>query len=117
LIGQNVDLDPLSLFPKKESRIVGGIESRRSYSRSTMEWREREEEQPKNDFEEGEGYLYPLPNVVVAVLGADYPAKKGAELSGPPDNRLEMGRIIRPPSGNPPLHKNNQAQKSAPPSD
>jgi hypothetical protein len=28
-----------------------------------------------------------------------------------------MGRIIRPPSGNPPLHKNNQAQKSAPPSD
>jgi hypothetical protein len=41
LIGQNVDLDPHSLFSKKESRIIGGIESRRSYSRSIMEWIER----------------------------------------------------------------------------
>jgi hypothetical protein len=43
-----------------------------------MEWRERGRT-TKLELEEGEGYLYPLPNVVVAVLGRDYPAKKGAD--------------------------------------
>jgi hypothetical protein len=60
LIGQDVHLD-LSLFPKKESRSIGGIESRTSYSRSTMEWRERERKNSQLELEEGKGYLYLLP--------------------------------------------------------
>jgi hypothetical protein len=43
MIGGNVDLDLLSLFPKKDARIMGGMGGRASSSRSTMEDREMEE--------------------------------------------------------------------------
>ena len=36
LIGGNVDLDLLSLFPQKYARFIGGIERGASFSRSTM---------------------------------------------------------------------------------
>jgi hypothetical protein len=41
VIGGNVDLDLLSLFPQRYARIMGGIERWVSFPRSTME-RERE---------------------------------------------------------------------------
>jgi hypothetical protein len=62
LIGQDVDLDLLSLFPKKESRSIGGIESRTNYSRSKMEWREREKEQPTQARRRG-GVFIPPPKM------------------------------------------------------
>ena len=40
LIGGNVDLDLLFLFPQEYARIMGGIERRASFQRSTMEERE-----------------------------------------------------------------------------
>ena len=36
LIGEDVDLDLLSLFPQKDARIIGGRGSRASFRRSTM---------------------------------------------------------------------------------
>jgi hypothetical protein len=36
LIGGNIDLDLLSLFPQRYARIVGGIERGASFPRSTM---------------------------------------------------------------------------------
>ena len=36
LFGRNVDLDLLSLFPQKDSRIIGGIEGYGKLSRTTM---------------------------------------------------------------------------------
>ena len=36
LIGGNVDLDLLSLFPQRYARIMGGIESGKAFPRSTM---------------------------------------------------------------------------------
>jgi hypothetical protein len=59
----------------------------------------------KTELEEGEGYLYPLPNVVVAVLGVDYAAKKGADYPPPQIIWPEMGRIIRLPPDNPALQQ------------
>ena len=37
LIGEDVDLDLLSLFPQKDARIIGGRGSRASFIRSTTE--------------------------------------------------------------------------------
>jgi hypothetical protein len=37
LIGGNIDLDLLSLFPQRYARIMGGIERWASFPRSTME--------------------------------------------------------------------------------
>jgi hypothetical protein len=54
MIGGNVDLDLLSLFPQKDARIMGGMERGASFPRSTMVG-EREREggkqanQPKLD--------------------------------------------------------------------
>jgi hypothetical protein len=43
-IGENIDLDLLSLFPQRYARIIGGIERWASFPRSTMVGeREREE--------------------------------------------------------------------------
>jgi hypothetical protein len=36
VIGGNLDLDLLSLFPKKDARIMGGMERGASFPRSTM---------------------------------------------------------------------------------
>ena len=44
LIGRNVDLDLLLLFPQKDSRSIGGIEGKGKLSRSTMvesKWEKR----------------------------------------------------------------------------
>jgi hypothetical protein len=59
VIGGNVDLDLLSLFPQRYARIMEGIERWASFLRSTME-RERGGNELTKE-EEGEGYLYPLP--------------------------------------------------------
>jgi hypothetical protein len=59
VIGGNIDLDLLSLFPQRYARIMGGIERWASFPRSTMEGDRKENELTKE--EEGEGYLYPLP--------------------------------------------------------
>jgi hypothetical protein len=37
VIGKNIDLDLLSRFPQRYARIMGGIERRASFPRSTME--------------------------------------------------------------------------------
>jgi hypothetical protein len=37
VIGRNIDLDLLSLFPQRYARIMGGIERWASFPRSTME--------------------------------------------------------------------------------
>ena len=59
LIGGNVDLDLLSLFPQKYARFMGGIKGEsKLFSRSTMEEREGKNFQPK---EEERGLLYPQP--------------------------------------------------------
>jgi hypothetical protein len=50
-------------------------------------------EQP--EIEEGEGYLYPLPKIVVAALGADYPARSGAYYPAHLDYPA-LGPIITP---------------------
>jgi hypothetical protein len=42
VIGGNIDLDLLSLFPQRYARIMRGIERRASFPRS--KWRKREEE-------------------------------------------------------------------------
>ena len=55
LIGGNVDLDLLSLFPQKYARSMGGIKGEsKLFSRSTMEEREGKN---VTKVEEGEGYL------------------------------------------------------------
>jgi hypothetical protein len=59
VIGGNIDLDLLSLFPQRHARIIGRIERWASFSRSTKEGERGENELSKE--EEGEGYLYPLP--------------------------------------------------------
>ena len=41
MIGRNVDLDLLSLFPQMGERIMEGLRDRASFSSSTMEERER----------------------------------------------------------------------------
>jgi hypothetical protein len=45
VIGGNIDLDLLSLFPQRYARIMGGIERWASFPRSTME----EEREGKNE--------------------------------------------------------------------
>jgi hypothetical protein len=59
VIGGNVDLYLLSLFPQRYARIMRGIERWASFPRSTMEGERDKNELTKE--EEGEGYLYPLP--------------------------------------------------------
>jgi hypothetical protein len=59
VIGGNIDLDLLSLFPQRYARIIRGIERWASFPRSTMEGERGENELTKE--EEGEGYLYPIP--------------------------------------------------------
>jgi hypothetical protein len=44
VIGGNIDLDLLSLFPQRYARIMGGIERWTSFSRSTMEGERRKNE-------------------------------------------------------------------------
>ena len=44
MIGEDVDLDLLSLFPQKGARIMEGLRDRASFSRLTMEERERARE-------------------------------------------------------------------------
>jgi hypothetical protein len=56
VIGGNIDLDLLSLFPQRYARIMGGIERWESFPRSTMEKERRETSSLM--LEEG-GYLYP----------------------------------------------------------
>jgi hypothetical protein len=73
-----------------------------------MEWRERGRI-AKLELEEGEGYLYPLPNVAVAVLEGRLSGQKGGRLSAPWIIRPEMGQIIWPYTKKiwrktPPLH-------------
>jgi hypothetical protein len=63
-IGENIDLDLLSLFPQRYVRIMGGIERGASFPRSTMVG-ERERERKK--------------------IGANQPlGKKGGLLQVPP---------------------------------
>jgi hypothetical protein len=59
VIGGNIDLDLLSLFPQIYARIMGGIERWASFPRSTIKGERGENELTKE--EEGEGYLYLLP--------------------------------------------------------
>jgi hypothetical protein len=48
VIGGNIDLDLLSLFPQRYARIMGGIERWASFPRSTMKGeRERKNELTK----------------------------------------------------------------------
>jgi hypothetical protein len=42
VVGGNIDLDLLSLFPQRYARIMGGIERCASFPRSTMEGERRE---------------------------------------------------------------------------
>jgi hypothetical protein len=44
VIGGNIDLDFLSLFPQRYARIMGGIERWASFPRSTMEGERRKNE-------------------------------------------------------------------------
>jgi hypothetical protein len=44
VIGGNIDLDLLSLFPPRYTRIMGGIERWASFTRSTMEGERGENE-------------------------------------------------------------------------
>jgi hypothetical protein len=44
VIGGNVDLDLLSLFPQRYARIMGGIERWGNFPRSTMEGERRKNE-------------------------------------------------------------------------
>jgi hypothetical protein len=44
VIGGNIDLDLLSLFPQRYARIMGGIEIWASFPRSTMEGERGENE-------------------------------------------------------------------------
>jgi hypothetical protein len=46
LIGENVDLDLLSLFPQMRARIMKGLREKASYSRTTME---ESSNQPKEE--------------------------------------------------------------------
>ena len=41
MIGRNIDLDLLLLFPQKDSRSIGGVEGYGKLSRSTMVERKR----------------------------------------------------------------------------
>jgi hypothetical protein len=44
VIGEDIDLDLLSLFPQRYARIMGGIERWASFPRSTMEGERRKNE-------------------------------------------------------------------------
>jgi hypothetical protein len=46
LIGGNIDLDLLSIFPQRYARIMGGIERWASFPRSTMVGEREREEKP-----------------------------------------------------------------------
>jgi hypothetical protein len=57
VIGGNIDLDLLSLFPEKDARIMGGKEGEGKLSKSKMEVRETQfVPSPRRK----KGYLYPL---------------------------------------------------------
>ena len=91
LIGRNVDLDLLSLFPQMGARIMEGLRDRASFSSSTME--ERESERSTSPRRKKGGIYTPQENRAVwAKTGPDIPAQVGAGLSG--------GRIIRPQGQN-----------------
>ena len=76
MIGGDVDLDLLSLFPQEQARIIGGIESKQALRMSTMEveqelngWiKPRGEEDPLYIVGEGIRPLPPLSARAPAVL-------------------------------------------------
>jgi hypothetical protein len=76
VIGGNIDLDLLSLFPQRYARIMGGIERWSSFPRSIMEG-EREGKTSYQRKKKGRGYT---------------PSHKNGRYSVP-------GRIIRPKTG------------------
>ena len=55
MIGGNVDLDLLSLYPQKDAKIIGGMRRKASSSKVKQWRRERASEQPA--LEVGEDYL------------------------------------------------------------
>ncbi len=63
LIGQDVDLDLLSLFPQMGARIMEGLRDRASFSSSTME--ERESERSHNPRRKKGGIYTPQENRAV----------------------------------------------------
>ena len=66
MIGGNVDLDLLSLFPQEGARIIGGIERKQSSRGSTME--ERELAKDKKTVGEEDPSYRPPPNPTVTCL-------------------------------------------------
>jgi hypothetical protein len=62
VIGGNVDLDLLSLFPQRYARIMGGIDKWASFPRSTMEG-EREGENELTRARRKGGVFIPPPKL------------------------------------------------------
>jgi hypothetical protein len=67
VIGGNIDLDLLSLFPQRYARIMGGIERWASFPRSTMEG-ERGVKRANPSLKKGRGIYNPPGIVAIAVL-------------------------------------------------
>jgi hypothetical protein len=61
LIGGNIDLDLLSLFPQRYARIMGGIKRWASFPRSTMVGRERKNRASQPLGKKGAFYSPPPP--------------------------------------------------------
>jgi hypothetical protein len=87
VIGRNIDLDLLSLFPQRYVRIMGGIERCASFPRSTME-----EERRENVLAQGRrrGGVFIPPPIKMTVTASQ------AGLSGQNWPKIPRGRIIRP---------------------
>jgi hypothetical protein len=83
VIGRNIDLDLLSLFPQRYARIMGRIERWASFPRSTMEG-DRGEKQPHSSLKKGRAIYTPPGIVAIGVLqGRIFLSKFGPDNPAP----------------------------------
>jgi hypothetical protein len=96
VIGENIDLDLLSLFPQRYARIMGGIERWASFLRSTLEG-EREGKTSLPKLKEGEGYLYPSRKYSRScTAGPDIPVQVWIGYSAlPPKTAKDFTRVVQ----------------------
>jgi hypothetical protein len=72
LIGGNIDLDLLSLFPKRYARIMGGMERGASFPRSTMDGeKEREEKWANQGIRRGWVFIPPPVKIAITAFMPD----------------------------------------------
>jgi hypothetical protein len=100
VIGGNVYLDLLSLFPQRYARIMWGIERWASFPRSTMEGERESGKRADQGRRRGGVFIPPPIKMVITTFQAGLSSQNWTKYPrGGADYPARTGQKIRPPSG------------------